>query len=290
MVGRETGYLGPEKVLVECREAFQTGGGPMRLDSICAMLQYFHDSTVAPSMQVSKNEVQLLRCIGWTSPDIDSGLGFVFRYPDNYSSLVSLKNLLSSGPTPELGARFRLALALSKTLRHLFLISWTHQNITSSNIMFSDTDASLNRAFLMEFSYARRIAWGTEWVSPRELDYIHHPDNYAEQFSSHHGALEMQTLMAFDIYALGVILLEIGLWKSGDSIEQTRSEEGKLDVPLGKYLWKYVRGLDPVVGKVYRGVVEKCLNEGNREWRERTIEEAAQIAIWASQELEKCSG
>lgn len=68
--------------------------------------------------------------------------------------------------------------------------------------------------------------------------------------------------MAHDIYSLGVVLLEIGLWKP----IATMQEEFKLDDPAS---WKekliaICKGNVAIqVGKAYAQVVENCLNCGN---------------------------
>ena len=70
-------------------------------------------------------------------------------------------------------------------------------------------------------------------------------------------------------------------WRCGASAHQQQKQ-------TAQGLSHYVNDLKPLGGEIYHGVMAKCLGEGSRDWSRKTVEEAGEIVISVSQELEKC--
>ncbi|CZR65627.1 uncharacterized protein PAC_15527 [Phialocephala subalpina] len=138
--------------------------------------------------------------------------GLVFKLPDNApdgSKLHSLLEALGSNE-PSLTDRINLAGKLATCLLYIHSVNWLHKGLRSDNIVcFSDgLDTRFENPYLMGFEWARPDLDGqfTEPV-PNEPEWglYRHPD--------YQGITPSRARKTFDIYSLGVILLEIAFWK-----------------------------------------------------------------------------
>ncbi|PKX96000.1 uncharacterized protein P174DRAFT_419891 [Aspergillus novofumigatus IBT 16806] len=130
-----------------------------------------------------------------------------------------------------------MAHSLALTVSNLHASAWLHKNIWSRGILlFLETPTGTSAAglyahrltpspqentrivsYLSDWGYARSVQQGTEMRSDFEVEpnLYRHPDRQgrpSHQFNREH-----------DIYALGVVLLEIGLW-----VTMSRLMEGKI--------------------------------------------------------------
>ncbi|KAK8057861.1 hypothetical protein PG996_011798 [Apiospora saccharicola] len=169
---------------------------------------------------------QTLRCLGYVerpsgSPSGGASevqYGFVFeRPPSSPSSVpVSLAELLTATTrVPSLTARIRLLRVLAESVEKLHAVDWLHKGLRSQNILFFHDDndrLDLRRPFLSGFEYSRPD--GAPYLSespppwrPRICIGGPREDGYGFGYKKHH-----------DIYALGVVFLEIAYWKPVYSI------------------------------------------------------------------------
>ncbi|TGO51104.1 hypothetical protein BOTNAR_0367g00030 [Botryotinia narcissicola] len=151
---------------------------------------------------------RVLDCIGYTTttghtPEGGSHelVGFVYRITA-FASLVSLpvtlKDLLSeayaseSPKVPSLNQRFKLSHSLATALYQLRCAGWVHRKISSYNIIFfrdqGTGEVDLSHPFLMYVHIARIIQKRSQSHFPRFRP-------------------------KFDIYSLGIVLLELGFWE-----------------------------------------------------------------------------
>ncbi|KAF8251261.1 hypothetical protein K440DRAFT_615872 [Wilcoxina mikolae CBS 423.85] len=315
MMDRSVGREIP--VLIEWRGGFQTTKSPSqgetRLDNLTEMLRHMSgapsDSTSHPHAVI---DFRILECLGWIT---DSGdfhrVGLVFRYPHfarNHGltlPIVSLRDRIVAYRkrregdvppvcVPSLGARFALAVGLAKALGNLFLVNWSHRRLRSHNILFFGNE-TLDAPFLSGFTYARP---GEELKisNPRDedSDYSYYrPENYADLLVHYCKTSDdaqtplLPVTAGLDVYALGVILLEIAEWRTVAEMEDMEKKPGR---GLGKsqLIWKRVENLGARVGDIYQGVVERCLQEGCSDWKEKSVEEAMAVAVAVVEELSKC--
>ncbi|KAH7008412.1 hypothetical protein EDB80DRAFT_872214 [Ilyonectria destructans] len=187
--------------------------------------------------------------------------GFVFGYPSQDSgkpeSLLASFKSLQHVPA---GDRFRLAQSLASGLLLLHSSNWLHKNICSDNVVvFRSTNSQLTKdtsyiasPYFTGFSYARPDAPGEASMERPEtssLDFYRRPGS--ENGSSRYN----------DIYSLGVVLFEIGLWRSAESACSKGNPKTKTEVlKFPNHNCGIRKKLCSRMGSVYAAVVHRCLN------------------------------
>ncbi|CAI6340478.1 unnamed protein product [Periconia digitata] len=224
----------------------ESRGGPdpkilERVKALAALLKE-NSSTTTSSTTTNKNQFRAPNCLGYfhdTNPqtgDTHPRFGLVFLKPSKVHSTtlpLSLHALLTSPPNdllstiPSLTSRIALMLRLAETLERLHAVNWLHKGLRSSNILFFD-DCGASHG-LIDFSDP--LISGFDYSRPAMNDDMTEkpPENAAEDIYRHpnvQGAGGRDPLgsssssgglggfkKSYDIYALGVILLEIAYWK-----------------------------------------------------------------------------
>ena len=180
--------------------------------------------------------------------------GLVYRLPDSFDldlhSVVSLKDLLpyddgdgngdSSGEKcdeedeeayiPSLTQRFLLAKTLAKALYQFHSSRWLHEGISSDNILFVTrgealAPSTLDEPFITGFSFSREEH--TDSVLSKGEDHVM-KNYYYHPLYRRPGLNRYRFRGEFDIYALGRVLLEIGVWQMRDDMSLNR---GLKDLP-----------------------------------------------------------
>lgn len=208
-------------------------------------------------------------CLGYFCDDWQPRVGLLFEYPGGSTaqdtpSFLSLHDLLlTSNSVPFLGDRFRLALDLSLSLSLLHTSGWLHKGIRSDNIIFiqegspphnndDESPPSLRHPQVLGFEYSRQdnpFAETDLVMSTQEEHKLYrHPKSMT--------ASRDRYCRAFDIYSLGVVLLEIGFWRP---ISEFRTEDQSLDVFKEDLTEFYVPNLGAKTGKIYMEAVRSCL-------------------------------
>ncbi|KAJ5349006.1 hypothetical protein MYU51_011769 [Penicillium brevicompactum] len=221
----------------------------------------------------------LMRFLGYSIDQSNARYAFLYQMPVDYfpflqnpSDLLKelkpkpLVALLPSADehrenrVPNLDTRFRLAYDLLMSALHLRSQNAVHGNINSSNVIFfpGRSDASddesglapdLRRPYLTS---PARFSGDGPTPEPLSSAMYRHPEDKR--------SVEDDGAWAYDLYSLGLILLEIGLW-----------------APVGR-LWKmkydrtwfkhrvedlYVKKLGPKCGGAYLQAVQLCLDAPN---------------------------
>lgn len=174
-------------------------------------------------------------CLGYFR-DIDTAgedrcrFGLVFEKPPGVhpttrpiSLLELLRDHALATEIPSLTDRIVLACRIAECIERLHAVNWLHKGLRSSNILFfSDTgvrDVDFSSPYVSGFDYSRPAQNEDMTEKP--------PENVASDLYRHprvQGAGNRETAStggfkkSYDLYSLGVILLEIAYWKPIDQV------------------------------------------------------------------------
>lgn len=209
-------------------------------------------------------------CLGYCNLalDEDQQLGLVFESPshsDPRKPPVSLLTALKTIPKPSLTRRVALAHKISQCLMYLHSVNWLHKGLRSEKILFfpsSDAEDDLVAPYLTGFGFSRRARFNeaTSYV-PRvgSMEVYRHPDIQMN-------GPRLYYRKTFDIYSLGIILIEIAHWRPiasivaiEDSIERFPSATSDIRqrwLELEPLLHNTLRA---EIGERYAGAVRTCI-------------------------------
>ncbi|KAF2997584.1 hypothetical protein E8E13_002447 [Curvularia kusanoi] len=152
-------------------------------------------------------------CLGYFYDDDNGRFGFVFAKPPTVPSNESpttLRALLDT-EMPSLTDRITLMRLLAETVERLHAVDWLHKGLRSSNILFfkDQNTGAINLAdpYISGFEYARPAQRDDMTQRPSDdpaADIYRHPLTQS-------GASPF--LKSFDLYSLGIVLLEIAYWQ-----------------------------------------------------------------------------
>lgn len=155
------------------------------------------------------------KCVGFIDDrEQNNRYGWIFEMPtgsNKDSSLKTLHGILGENQyKPTLTQRISLAWKLASSLLYLHTTNWIHKEIHSGNIMFvSDNDKfDVENPILSGFEYSRPQTESTTTRSPNpRWDIYRWPGIQGEAPTS------KNSRKTYDIYSLGLVLLEIAHWK-----------------------------------------------------------------------------
>jgi hypothetical protein len=159
------------------------------------------------------------RCLGYVKEPPRSGdwnsklrFGIVFQRPA--SELITLRQLLTGqGPKPSLTERMRLCTALAESIYNFHAVNWLYKGLQSDNIIFPVTSAgqpALSSPVLTGFELSRPASRADLTEKPTTdlfQDIYRHPS--AQSSDARFNVYRK----AYDIYSLGIVLTEVGLWR-----------------------------------------------------------------------------
>ena len=210
-------------------------------------------------------------CKGYIQDEWEARIGLVFQLPEQPLYLESLSSTslyesLSSHDVPFLGDRFRLAFELSNSLSILHRGGWLHKGIRSHNILFfagqrdpssasrPDSILQLKDPCIVGFDYARpdnsNVISSVLMSADTDLNFYRHPQAQ--------GPTRERFCRAYGVYALGIVLLEIGFWRRIAEFWRASCTAESFRRTLCEF---YVPKLGGKVGRVYMNVVARCLEE-----------------------------
>ena len=275
-----------EDVLVEARSDNET---PVEFMCHLTWLLQAPMYRASSEQDVVTNRYQLhtLSCMGFIDDPINARTLILYRSPQSHpwaANPPSLHDLISRGPTSRLslGNRFSTARALAATLLETHASGWIHGNVHSRNVAMLPRD--LNDPELSP----SLVGWGV--LQPLEGSHFALEPNLYR----HHdrfGKPSSEYANEHDIYSLGVLLLELGLWRTVammfarrlaqnprfSAVQQhdvfNRMHNATLDLANGI-------DIEREMGKRYAQVVLKCLTwhfhnsvESMIEFRKQVVDE-----------------
>lgn len=218
-------------------------------------------------------------------------VGLVYRVPGDMHSpssmgdgsiqIYTLHDLINwkGFIRPRLDQRFELARSLATGLHQLFVSRWYHKNLNSKNILFfsrrgtnsqgtelTSTDDFILSPYLSGFDYARPD-------SPEEITIKPYMDEFCDQYrhpqcTNPESRDEIRFSRRFDIYSLGILLVEIGRWETVDKIQRVAHRtKGKIGPPPSlSDFQQYIRtrGVESLgfrMGEIYMNAVKFCLDD-----------------------------
>lgn len=242
------------------------------------------DTLLSILTKLSNNQPHLatLRCLGYFEDPGQPRFGLVFELPSStYSGAsdahktidelrpVTLLSVLQTGSkslnnsnsaTPPLEDRFRLAYSLAITFSKIHGDNFVHRDINSSNVLvFRKNRRQSANTRALQYALRSPVVCSFDLFSEYDIEatatmptlniYRHPEDPKFTGFKeSHHGP-------QFDLYSLGLILLEIGLW-------QPLADLWKPKYTLADFKQRvedvYIRRLASKCGTAYMQVVRDC--------------------------------
>jgi len=167
--------------------------------------------------------LSILHCVGYLDQS-HNVTGYAFRLPHGahpgqkpftlYDLFKRVERPSQPKDIPDLGERFELAKALVTTVFNIHNIGWVHKNIQPKNILFwpkseARDEPDLSKPYLMGFDISRPNQPGE--VSEKPLS---HFEDDVYRHPHYKGMFARSFQPSFDIYSLGVILYEIGMWRN----------------------------------------------------------------------------
>ncbi|KAK4123151.1 hypothetical protein N657DRAFT_645884 [Parathielavia appendiculata] len=207
---------------------------------------------------------------------LNNRLGLVFERPTDdglHTSLppVSLRDLLESSRKPRVTDRVKLAHAISNCVLYLHAVNWLHKGLRSHNVIFFRTTSG-------RVDYAKPYLSGFDFSRPARADEmtdIPGPGDDAE-YNLYRHPLAQSTKpeererfkKSFDIYSLGVLLVEIAHWAPvekvlGIDVHAARARPSiALRVRENLLTEDQIADLGACMGAVYETAARKCITGG----------------------------
>jgi hypothetical protein len=273
-------YRGAKGFWVEWKE-YRTpdspGSGPSKAD----VEKFIVRELVGLLAEEQLHAIRVPQCTGYFDHYPQrTRFGLLYKYPEGTNpnaQLLTLSSLLESQEEnacgPDLAVRIELARAIAQTLHYLHAVGWLHKALRSDNILFfkePGKEVEYGNPYLSGFDDARPVchAHMSEAVSRRDhCEWYCHPHT---QDSKKKKAFRR----TFDVYSLGIILLEIACWKpakrifEGSGVGPWRVREALLKDP------KWLQGVRFAAGHSYEDIVRVCIS-GWGVFGEKDVEETS---------------
>lgn len=206
-------------------------------------------------------EFNTLRCDGFFDDKENNQFGLFFEIPRGVdaASAYSLQHAFTS-KVPTINQRFQLCYILSQALSSFHVVGWLHKSLRSSVVLFFDEPESGKNLpvpltpVIAGFEYSRPDAK----ITSGEYDDIFERNLYRHPLRQ--GRPQTSFKRIHDIYALGVVLLEIGVWKPAMSMMGSLSGGGKPNDIYSRLLWLAKNNLPMKMGDRFLEVTLKCLD------------------------------
>ena len=236
--------------------------------------------------------LSVLHCVGYLQK-ASNITGYAFRLPPGVEPGQKpatlhhlLYNVRKADDVPDLGDRYQLAKALVSTVFEIHNLGWLHKNIQPINILFwpkpnSTATIDISKPYLMGFDISIPNQPGEFTEKPSTC-----PGDELYRHPLYRGAEPHSFQPSFDIYSLGIVLYEIGVWRPITAASPGAPGKSRLD---SEYIDTLVTngavgGLKRFMGVKYRDVVMACLRrEFDDIWKQQEVEREKRLHIYLDQ-------
>ncbi|KAL9616061.1 MAG: hypothetical protein Q9160_009032 [Pyrenula sp. 1 TL-2023] len=223
------------------------------------------------SLPDKPGEFRAPRCLGFFEDrDEDNArYGIVYNRPENSpmtAQPMSLREAILTREKPSLTQRVLLAHKIAQSLMYLHSVNWLHKGFRSDNIIFftcPERDADYTEPILSGFDFSRPDLLDeiTEKpVSNFTHDMYRHPDALGDAGS--------RSKKSWDIYSLGIVLVELAHWQIIEEIIDIREGQKHARTRMRRMretMLENTRFLKTVAvnaGERYGDVIRVCLTGG----------------------------
>lgn len=213
--------------------------------------------------------LRVLRCYKYFHDSENNRFGLVFDFPSSNSQqpceevVIPLRQMLESSTIgwehqPPLEAQFKLACDLVLSFLAYHKIGWLHKNVNTSNVVFfphgNKTPLDfIDQPYIIGFNHSRPDEPMGFTEGPREGDADERDYQHPEYLANHY-----RYRLSFEYYSLGLVLLEIGLWRSLASLTKDWKGSGNEEFKR-RILNEKLFMLKHRMGSRYHDVVRRCL-------------------------------
>lgn len=203
-------------------------------------------------------------CLGYFEEPDNHRFGWVFAAPPYAASQPkSLRSLFSTSTRPSLTERTALASRLSACLLYLHAVDWLHKGFCSDNILFFfDGDSiSLSDPIVSGFELSRPDNSNAKTLENTPANTSR--DLYRWPSSQTHYQDEHSWRKTFDIYSLGIVLIEIAHWQPIEKVmgivDVTPSQCQKIQPRIIQTEPEHLAKILETVGRKYHDAVKTCI-------------------------------
>ncbi|KAI4264149.1 MAG: hypothetical protein L6R42_000730 [Xanthoria sp. 1 TBL-2021] len=222
------------------------------------------------------------RCLGFVEEPDRYQLAYVFEIPEgmtahSLATLYSLSTFIdseesqdSSGQVPPASDKLQIARVLCQNILYLHASGWVHKNIRSQNIILAPVklDAAFGDSGGIIQNYTQYLK-GFEFSRPDlgkssgRADF--NPEHNLYRHPERQNVPDTRFMKEHDLYAVGVVLLEIGLWTTIPRLFHKHIEAARQDRPfpqpitIQNQLLKLAQKLPASLGEGFKAAVSMCL-------------------------------
>lgn len=238
----------------------------MDIEERCQVFQRIDNlSRMLHSSSNKHPDLHTLDCLGYLDDSANNRYGMVYLIPSTPKGTIAintLSTLVITTPIPDLDIRFKLAHTLAVALWSCHSLDWLHKTLCPQNILFFGhtksgdvIEHSLSQPYLAGFDSSRPDHVEEMSMAPKNIQseqLYRHPDSLGQHRKKY--------CKSFDIYSLGLVLLEIGMWKGLDVFHRGRTSKYTPAAFREKIKQGLVPALGSKTGSRYRDLVHRCLS------------------------------
>ncbi|KAL8691642.1 MAG: hypothetical protein Q9218_003177 [Villophora microphyllina] len=237
-------------------------------------------------------QTRILKSPGYCHDSSTRRFGLIYELPSSktwavssagHARVLSLRELLNRVPHCPLNHKLRFCCNIAQAMLYVHLVGWVHKSIRPDNILVFEDEAiaakeaegadsqyqrsfpyHLSSPYLAGFEYARSVKALSDRTSDAEwrVNIYRHPKRQ-------HLVQNEEYTMAHDIYSLGVVFLELGLWGSNGFIPFQKREAIFKGAPADDVKdellvmcrgTKKADGVAVFMGKRFADLIEYCLH------------------------------